>query len=70
MHIWLFTEGMDMSSSPLFISPSSKVKPHSNSTPKLKSNSGVKRELFIQSPITTQSKDNKSKLYLVRRLSQ
>jgi len=45
-----------MSSPPLFISPSSKVKPLSNSTPKLKSNSNVIRELFIRSPITTPKK--------------
>ncbi|XP_050059401.1 uncharacterized protein LOC126550899 isoform X2 [Aphis gossypii] len=49
--------GMDMSSSPLFMSSSSKVKPVSNSTPKFKpNNSGVIRELFIDSPITTPKK--------------
>jgi len=53
----LFTEGMDMSSTPLLISPSSKANiPLSNSTPILKSNSGVIRELFIPSPITTPKK--------------
>jgi len=47
---------MNMSSSPLFISPSTKAKPVSNSTPKFKSNSGVIRELFLDSPITTPKK--------------
>jgi hypothetical protein len=48
---------MNMSSSPLFIlSPSTKAKPVSNSTPKFKFNSGVIRELFLDSPITTPKK--------------